>query len=98
MPKGYWIVHVTITDPENYPTYMAKAGAVITGMGGVYIARGGQNEVVEGSLKSRHVIIEFESYEAAMTCYRSPEYQEALKLREAYGESDVVIVEGNPDL
>jgi uncharacterized protein (DUF1330 family) len=98
MPKGYMIFHVTITDADNYPKYMQAAGAFITSMGGVYIARGGQNEGVEGTLKQRHVIIEFPSYEAAVACYRSEKYQEILKLRQAYGESDVVIVEGNPDL
>jgi uncharacterized protein (DUF1330 family) len=29
-----------------------------------------------------------------MECYNSPEYQKAVTLRQAYSESDVVIVEG----
>lgn len=98
MPKGYMIFHVTVTDADNYPQYMKKAGALITGMGGVYIARGGQSDVVEGDLKNRHVIIEFESYDAAVKCYQAPEYQEILKLRQAFAMSDVVLVEGNPDI
>lgn len=39
-------------------------------------------------------MIEFDSYEAALACYRSPEYQAAAKLRQAYAESEVLIVEG----
>lgn len=95
MAKGYWIVHVTVTHPEQYPAYMKKAAEVISAMGGNYIVRGGENQVMEGEFKERHVVIEFESYEKALACYRSAEYQEAGKLREAWGESDLVIVEGS---
>ena len=94
MAKGYWIVHVTVTDAQNYPAYMTKAQEAITSQGGTYIVRGGENKVVEGKLKDRHVIIEFDSYQAALNCYNSAEYQEAQKLRAAFGESDVVIIEG----
>jgi len=98
MAKGYWMAHVTITDSENYPKYMKKAAAAITSMGGVYIVRGGDNQVVEGGLKDRHVLIEFPTYQQAVDCYHSADYQEAAKLRQAYGESDLVIVEGIKDL
>jgi uncharacterized protein (DUF1330 family) len=39
-------------------------------------------------------VIEFPTYEAALECYRSPEYQEALKLRLTVSTIDLVIVEG----
>jgi hypothetical protein len=37
---------------------------------------------------------EFPSYQAALACYRSDDYQAAKKLREGKGQTDLVIVEG----
>ena len=51
-------------------------------------------EVVEGKARSRIVVIEFPSYEAALACYRSPDYQAVKKLREGKAEVDLIIVEG----
>jgi hypothetical protein len=39
-------------------------------------------EVVEGSSRGVPFIAEFPSYQAALDCYRSPEYQQAIALRE----------------
>jgi uncharacterized protein (DUF1330 family) len=38
--------------------------------------------------------MEFPSYEAALACYRSPEYQAAKALREGKAEVDLVVIEG----
>ena len=56
--------------------------------------RGGRYESPEGPARERHVVLEFESYDQALACYHSPEYQAALKLRQAFAESELVIVEG----
>jgi uncharacterized protein (DUF1330 family) len=40
------------------------------------------------------VVIEFESYEQALACYRSAAYQEAKRHREGGREGGDVIVEG----
>ncbi len=40
------------------------------------------------------VVIEFPSYEAAMTCYRSPEYAKAIALRQAAADADLIVIEG----
>jgi uncharacterized protein (DUF1330 family) len=94
MKKGYWMVSVNITDPENYPQYIAANKAAFDKYGAKFLARGGRFESPEGPTGSRNVIIEFESFEQALACYRSPEYQEALKLRLAYSTAHAVIVEG----
>lgn len=96
MPKGYWIVHVDVTNPENYPEYVKLDSPVIASFGGKFLVRGGQCEGPEGPIRSRHVVLEFESYARALECYNSPGYQEAAKLRQAYSDSEVVIVEGAP--
>jgi uncharacterized protein (DUF1330 family) len=62
--------------------------------GGRYLVRGGTREVPEGEARSRIVVLEFPSYDAALACYRSPEYQAAKKLREGNGIADLVVVEG----
>ncbi len=94
MPKGYWIAHVTVTDPANYPKYRDAAGKVVAAYGGRFAARGGRCENPEGPGYERNVITEFDSYDQAVVCYRSPEYQAAVKMRQAYSKSTFVIVEG----
>lgn len=94
MPKGYWIAHVTVTDPVNYPKYRDAAGKAVAAFGGRFLARGGRYELPEGDGYERNVIVEFDSYDRAVACYRSPEYQVAVQLRQAYSNSTFAIVEG----
>jgi len=94
--KGYWIVHVTITDAENYPQYLAADAIAFEKYEAKFLVRGGQFDAVEGPARERHVVIEFESYQQALDCYNSPEYQRAAKLRQTYAESEVLILEGAP--
>lgn len=92
--KGYWMVRVTVKDPERYKDYVAANKMPLETYGAKFLVRGGPYEVVKGSSRERHVILEFPSLEAAKACFRSPEYQAALKIFETCAESDVVIVEG----
>jgi uncharacterized protein (DUF1330 family) len=94
VPKGYWIGHVTVTDPEGYRAYVAANARAFAKYGARFLVRGGRYESVEGMARQRHVVIEFPSYEAALACYRSPEYQEAMRLRLDAGEADLLVVEG----
>ena len=94
MAKGYWVVHLDVTDPEGYEAYREANALPISKYGGVFLVRGGQSTVVEGALRNRTVVIEFGSYETALACYNSAEYAEAKSLREGRSVSDFVIVEG----
>lgn len=96
MPKGYWMVRVTVNDPERYKDYVAANKAPLEKYGAKFIVRGGQYEVVKGASRERHVILEFPSLAAARDCFFSPEYQAALEIFKTCAESDVVIVEGVP--
>lgn len=92
--KGYWIVHIDVTDPEAYKAYVAANGPALAAFGGRFLTRGGNSESKEGALRARHVVLEFPSYKAARECYDSPLYQQALKLRADASAGDLVIVEG----
>ncbi len=58
------------------------------------VVRAGKSESVEGSSRARNVVIEFPDYATALACYRSPEYQENMKLRLPHATADIVIIEG----
>ena len=93
--KGYWIGHVDITDPDGYKAYMTADMAPFGKFGGRFLVRGGNREVAEGQVRNRTVVLEFPSYDAALGCYRSPDYQAAKQLRDGKAEFDLVIVEGH---
>nr|WP_210257200.1 DUF1330 domain-containing protein [Chelativorans sp. ZYF759] len=85
---------VEVTDPDNYPKYIAANAAAFEKYGAKFLVRGGQREIFEGPAASRLVVIEFDSYQTALDCYHSPEYQAALKLRQQYSNAHFAIVEG----
>jgi uncharacterized protein (DUF1330 family) len=76
-----WIAHVTVTDPEAY---------------GVFLARGGRYQQMEGHDRPRNVVARFPSFDDAVACYNSSAYQAALAHAKAASERDLVIVEETP--
>jgi|SRR5579871_4088708 len=94
MTKGYWIVRVDIADPGKYKAYIAANAAPLGKYGAKFLVRAGKFESVEGSSRSRNAVIEFPTYQAALDCYRSSEYQAAMKLRTPVSTADLVIIEG----
>lgn len=94
MPKGYIIGHVTVNDPEAYKEYVERDTPILAALGGKFVVRGGQSQVMEGEVHQRHVVIEFPSYEAAVTAYNDPEYQEVAEIRRRNANSTILVVEG----
>ena len=94
MPKGYWIVRVDIADQEKYKAYIAANAGPLKKHGARFLVRAGRFESPEGTSRARNAVIEFPSYEAAVACWHSPEYQQALKLRQPVSTADLVIIEG----
>jgi len=94
MPKGYWIGRVEVTDAEKYKAYTQANAKPFKRFGAKFLVRAGRFENPEGSSRSRNVVIEFPSYQAALDCWKSPEYQEAIKLRLPVSSIDLVIIEG----
>jgi uncharacterized protein (DUF1330 family) len=94
MAKGYWVAFGDVSDPEGYKAYVAANAVPFAKYGARFLVRGGQAERPEGAPRSRVVVLEFPSYEAALACYRSPEYAAAMAKREGKAVLDLAIVEG----
>ena len=94
MAKGYWIARVDVADAENYKAYIAANAAPFKAHGAKFLVRAGRFENPEGASRTRNVVLEFPSYQAALDCWNSPDYQDAIKLRVAVSTIDLVIIEG----
>ena len=94
MAKGYWVGRVDVHDPDTYKNYVAANGAAFSKYGGRFLVRGGTYETVKGASRSRNVVIEFPSYETALECFHSPEYQAALRAQAGSAEVDLIVIEG----
>ncbi|MGI9187075.1 MAG: DUF1330 domain-containing protein [Gaiellales bacterium] len=93
-PKGYWIARVDVHDEAAYGAYITANGAAFARFGARFVVRGGPFEEAEGSARSRNVVIEFPTYQAALDCYASPEYAAAKALRLSGSEGDLIIIAG----
>jgi uncharacterized protein (DUF1330 family) len=95
MAKGYWIsAYREIHDPEKLAAYGKLAAPAIVASGGRILARGGQVEAHDAGLAMRTVIVEFDSFAAAVAARQTPAYQEALATLADGVERDFRIVEG----
>lgn len=92
--KGYWIVHVDVSDPDGFKAYQTAAATVFGKFGALFLVRGGRRELVEGLSRSRCAVMEFPSYEAALACYHSADYQAAKALRAGNGDIELLVIEG----
>jgi len=94
MTKGYWIARVDVHDPDTYRNYLTANQVAFAKYGARYLVRGGAFECVDGTSRTRNVVIEFPDIETAKACYASPEYQKGLQYRKVASAADVIIVEG----
>jgi uncharacterized protein (DUF1330 family) len=96
MAKGYWVAfYKSIAEPEALKQYVELAMPAFKAGGARFIARGNPAMVSELGVEQRVVIIEFDSVEAAMRTYNSPEYQKAAAVLKGKAERDIRIVEGS---
>ena len=94
MAKGYWVARVDVHNTDAYKDYVAANGAAFAKFGGRFVVRGGQFQNPVGTSRSRNVVIEFPSYQAALDCWGSAEYQAARAKQQGGAEMDLVIIEG----
>jgi uncharacterized protein (DUF1330 family) len=93
--KGYWVsAYRSIKDPDKIAAYAKLAGPALAEYGAKYLARGDASNAYEAGIKSRIVIVEFESVAKAVAAHDSPGYQAALKVFDHAAERDFRIVEG----
>jgi uncharacterized protein (DUF1330 family) len=92
---AYVISEVEPRDPVGWETYRTIAAKAIAQYGGRYLVRGGKAEAVEGGPPPKTIIlVEFPSMARLHEWYASPEYAEALKVRETALERRLIFVEG----
>jgi uncharacterized protein (DUF1330 family) len=93
---AYWVARSRIDDPVQYKKYTDLVPAIIARHGGKVLARGGKFRVMEGpDTFRRFVVIEFPTFEQAVACFESPEYQDAAAHRKTGGGIvENVIVDG----
>jgi uncharacterized protein (DUF1330 family) len=92
---AYWMtVYREITDQDKVTAYAEIAGPALRDAGGTYLARGLPAQTYESGTKTRTVLIEFESVEAARSAHDSPAYQEALAALDGGAVRDMRIVPG----
>lgn len=94
MAKGYWIARVDIHDADAYKNYVAANAEPFRKYGARFLVRAGRFENPEGTSRARNVVIEFPTYQEALDCWHSPEYQSAMRHRLNAGNIDLVIIEG----
>lgn len=98
MPKGYWIVRIDVMrDPDRYSEYAKLAIPALREFGARFLVRSGSYREMEGNARQKNIIVEFSSFEQAIACYDSPEYQTALAIRKELADGELVIVEGYDD-
>ncbi len=94
MAKGYWIARIDVADADTYKSYVAAATPAYQKFGANFLVRGGRCEAVEGQGRGRNVVVEFESYDVALACYRSAEYQAPAEFRRKASMGEILVVEG----
>ena len=93
--KGYVVcVYKNITNEEKLKEYAVKARAAVEKFKGKFLIRGGNQIEFEEKGFDRTVVVEFESYQDALNCYNSREYQSAKKFVRNSSKSLVAVVEG----
>lgn len=93
---AYWLARSKINDPVEYKKYTDLAGGIVKSFGGKVLARGGRYQIMEGPENfHRFVVVEFPTFEQAVACFNSAEYQAASEFRrhDGAGEVENVIVD-----
>lgn len=94
MAKGYWIARVDVYDADGYKKYVELNAVAFKKFGAKFLVRGAAFELKEGTSRARNVVLEFPTYQAAVDCFNSPEYQTAYATRRPVSSADMIIIEG----
>jgi uncharacterized protein (DUF1330 family) len=90
---GYWIAFVEVHDPAGQAEYGKLARDVIARHGGALKCRGTKSHVPEGPAeRGNAIVVEFPTYQAALDCYNSADYQKAIPLRQKASHGRLMVV------
>jgi uncharacterized protein (DUF1330 family) len=93
---AYFVVDVTIHDPQAYAEYRASVGPLLARHGGRFLVRGGATETIEGNWQpQRLVIIEFADTDHFWAWYESPEYAELRRIRFTASTAQALLAQGS---
>tara|TARA_B110000008_G_C16454666_1_gene357393 strand:+ start:229 stop:525 length:297 start_codon:yes stop_codon:yes gene_type:complete len=93
--KGYWIaLYKKINNLENLKKYSEIVTPIIKSYGGVPLVRGGNYKVYSGDEYPRTVIWEFPTFDKAIQCHDSLEYQNGWSIAKNTTVRNLQIVEG----
>ncbi len=96
MKKGHWVVvYRSISDESAVKAYGPLALPAVEAFGERFLTRSfSQVHPFEAGLPLRAVVVEFDSYEAALAAHESEAYRKALEALGSGAERDFRIVEG----
>ncbi len=95
MKKGYWIsLYTKVENQENLKKYAEIVTPIIKSFGGVPLIRGGKYKKFDGQDFIRSVVWEFPSYEKAIECHNSKEYQDGWSIAKNTTVRHMQVVEG----
>ena len=91
--SAYVISEVEMRDAAGFEAYRTIAAKTIAQYGG--LVRGGAANLIEGGPPPKTlIIVEFPSMVRLQEWYASPEYAEALKVRQTARERRLIFIEG----
>ena len=92
---AYVIAKIHVTDAEIFERYKLLSSAAVDAHGCRFLIRGGHFEAVEGIWPpERMTVIEFPSWESAMSYVSSDEYGRARTVRRDAASVDMIVVHG----
>ena len=95
MKKGYWIsLYSKVENQENLKKYSEAVIPIIKSFGGVPLIRGGEHQTYNGEDFIKTVVWEFPSYEKAIECHKSKDYQAGWSLAKDTTVRHMQVIEG----
>ena len=95
MKKGYWIsLYSKVENQENLKKYSEAVIPIIKSFGGVPLIRGGEHQTYNGEDFIKTVVWEFPSYEKAIECHNSKDYQAGWRLAKDTTVRHMQVIEG----
>ena len=91
----YVVVDVKVKDQALYEQYKPGVPALVKKHGGVFLARGGRTEVIEGARQpGRIVLFQFPDARSVHAFFDDPEYVALKAIRHRASEGNIFLVEG----